>query len=52
MTIIVLIVDLDVYDETIVNREVKKSLWLKLNKLSINVNKSRYMVFRQFSMAD
>ena len=41
-----LIVDLDVYDQTIINRELKKlSLWLKLNKLSINVNK--YIVFRQ-----
>ena len=43
-----LIVNLDVYDKTITNRELKKlSLWLKLNKLSINVNKSKCMVFRQ-----
>ena len=43
-----LIVDLDVYDQTIINREFKKlSLWLKLNKLSINVNKSKCIVFRQ-----
>ena len=43
-----LIVDLDVYDQTIINRELKKlSLWLKLNKLSINVNKSKCIVFRQ-----
>ena len=43
-----LIVDLDVYDQTIINRELKKlSLWLKLNKLSLNVNKSKCIVFRQ-----
>ena len=43
-----LIVDLDVYDKNIINGELKKlSLWLKLNKLSINVNKSKYMIFRQ-----
>ena len=43
-----LIVDLDVYDKNIINGELKKlSLWLKLNKLSINVNKSKCMVFRQ-----
>ena len=43
-----LIVDLDVYDQTIINRELKKlSLRLKLNKLSINVNKSKCIVFRQ-----
>ena len=42
------IVDLDVYDKTIINREIKKlSLWLKLNKLSINVNNSKCIVFRQ-----
>ena len=33
-----LIVDLDVYDQTLTNRELKKlSLWLKLNKLSIYI---------------
>ena len=43
-----LIVDLDVYDQTIINRELRKlSLWLKLNKLSINVTKSKCIVFRQ-----
>ena len=38
-----LIVDLHVCDQTIINRE----LWLKLNKLSINVNKSKCIVFQQ-----
>ena len=43
-----LIVDLDVYDKNIINGELKKlSVWLKLNKLSINVNKSNCMLFRQ-----
>ena len=43
-----LIVDLDVYNKTIINRELKKlSLWLKLNKLSMNVKKSKCIVFRQ-----
>ena len=43
-----LIVDLNVYNKTIINREIKKlSLWLKLNNLSINVNKSKCIVFRQ-----
>ena len=36
-----LIADLVVYDKTIINGELKKlSLWLKLNKLSINMNNS------------
>ena len=36
------------YDKNIINGELKKlSLWLKVNKLSINVNKSKCMVFRQ-----
>ena len=36
------------YDKNIINGELSKlSLWLKLNKLSINVNKSKCMVFRQ-----
>ena len=43
-----LTVDLDVNDLNIINRELKKlSLLLKLNKLSINVNKSKCIVFRQ-----
>ena len=43
-----LIVDLDVYDKNIINGELKKlSLWVKLNTLPINVNKSKCMVFRQ-----
>ena len=32
------------YDENIIHGE---TLWLKLNKLSINVNKSKCIVFRQ-----
>ena len=36
------------YDKNLIKGELKKlSLWLKLNKLSINVNNSKYVVFRQ-----
>ena len=38
-----LIVDLDLYNKL----KKKLSLWLKLNKLSINGNKSKCMVFRE-----
>ena len=33
---------------TSINRELEKlSIWLKLNKLTLNVEKTKYMIFRK-----